>query len=119
MALPYQDRALIQTNGNLDVTVLFEILTKKGYSPEFVSDLPRATQLSMSSLSNGPVFIPWFGDHYVSFRLSWNLWWKHDSLNSAPEKVLHTDMLNTFHSLTLGNLNRFGRRLIYFHNAPD
>ena len=92
------------------------MLRDRGYLPELVLNINRLLRLAGTSVFNGSCFIANSNSHYVSYRLCNGVWWVHDSLNHAPVALKERDLLAKLCSLASGNLNRLGRRLIYFHN---
>ena len=115
-ALSPHERQLMDANGNLDVTVIMEMLILRGYNPELVNSFTRLMRLIGSSTFNGSCLIVNSHSHYTAYRLQDGVWWMHDSMHSGPISVTQKQLLNFLLTLAKGKNYRLGRRIIYFYN---
>tara|TARA_B100001094_G_scaffold320077_1_gene365738 strand:- start:5083 stop:5595 length:513 start_codon:yes stop_codon:yes gene_type:complete len=116
-ALNPSERTLVSAVGDLDVTVVEDILKHYGYMPEIVKDVKRALELIDSTTDiNGHCLIVNPDSHYVCYRLCYGVWWHHDSLSHAPVRTNKEELRAILHSLGKGSMNNLGRRLIHFFN---
>ena len=104
--------------GNLDVSVIRDLLEKTGHATFFVRTFGQGLRLVTHHTrdTRRRAFICHVrNSHYIALTQYQGKWFCHDSEEPAPSAVSAGDIVfRLFPALCEGNRGRFGRRLLFF-----